>query len=75
MIDRLQTRVWAHVDSTLQDMAAASSVNSILQRQANAMDAILASFEQPRPAVLLPGWLRSACEIRRSVCPERQRSR
>ena len=54
MIERLRTRVWAHVDSTLRDMAAASSVNSILQRQANAMDAILASFEQPRPTVLLP---------------------
>jgi hypothetical protein len=47
-------QAWAHVDSTLRDMAAANTVNSILQRQANAMDAILASFEQPRPAVLLP---------------------
>lgn len=54
VIERLRTQAWAHVDSTLRDMAAANTVNSILQRQANAMDAILASFEQPRPAVLLP---------------------
>jgi len=54
MIDRLRTLAWAQVDSTLRDMAAANSVNSILQRQANAMDTIRASFERPRSAVLLP---------------------
>lgn len=52
MIERLRAR--AHVDSTLRNMAAASTVTSILQRQADAMDAIQASFEQRRPAVLLP---------------------
>jgi hypothetical protein len=51
---RLRTQAWAHVDDTLRGMATANSVNSILQRQANTMDAMLASFEQPRPAALLP---------------------
>ena len=54
VIERLRTLAWAQVDSTLRDMAAANDVNSILQSQANAMDAMRASFERPRSAVLLP---------------------
>lgn len=54
VIERLRTLAWAQVDSTLRDMAAANNVNSILQRQAKAMDAMRASFERPRSAVLLP---------------------
>jgi hypothetical protein len=54
VIERLRTHAWAQVHATLQDMAAVSSVNSILQRQANAMDAIQASFTQPQPEALLP---------------------
>jgi hypothetical protein len=53
VIERLRVQAWAHVDTTLREMAAASDVNSILQRQANTMEAMLASFEQPRPTVLL----------------------
>ena len=54
VIEHLRAQAWAHVDTTLRDMAAATNVNSILQRQANTMDAMLASFGQPRPTVLLP---------------------
>jgi hypothetical protein len=54
MIERLRAQAWANVDSTLREMAATNSVNPILQRQANAMDAMLASFKQPRPTALLP---------------------
>jgi hypothetical protein len=54
VVERLRTLAWAQVDSTLRDTAAASNVNSIQHRQANAMDAIGASFERPRSAVLMP---------------------
>ena len=54
VIEHLRARAWAHVDTTIQDMAAAANVNSILERQASTMDAMLASFKQPRPTVLLP---------------------
>jgi hypothetical protein len=54
MIERLRAQAWASVDSTLREMAATNAVNSILERQANAMDAMLASFEQPGATVLLP---------------------
>lgn len=54
LIERLRRQAWANVDSTLREMATTSTVNSILGRQAAAMDALLASFEQPRPAALLP---------------------
>lgn len=54
VIERLRVQAWTHADITLREMAAANNVNSILQRQANTMDAMLASFEQPLPAVLLP---------------------
>jgi hypothetical protein len=54
VIERLRTLAWAQVDGTLRDMAAAGNMNSILQRQANAMDAMRTSVERPRSAVLLP---------------------
>lgn len=54
VIERLRVQAWAHVDTTIREMAAANIVNSILRRQANTMDTMLASFEQPRPTVLLP---------------------
>jgi hypothetical protein len=54
MIERLRAQAWANAGSTLREMASTNSVNSILQRQANAMDAMLASFKQPRPTTLLP---------------------
>jgi hypothetical protein len=54
IIERLRAQAWANVDSTLREMAVSNGVNSIRQRQATAMDAMLASFRQPRPAVLLP---------------------
>jgi len=53
-IARLQERAWAHNDATLRDMAATHNVRSILQRQATAMTAMRASFEQSRPVVLVP---------------------
>jgi hypothetical protein len=61
VIERLRTLAWAQVDSTLRDMAAANNVNSILQRQTNAMNAMRASFERPRPAVLLPDFTGDEC--------------
>jgi hypothetical protein len=54
VIERLRVQACAQVDTALREMAAASNVNSILQRQANTMNAMLASFEQPRPTVLMP---------------------
>jgi hypothetical protein len=54
LIKRLQARAWDHVDHTLRDMAATSSVRSILRRQESAMEAMQASFEQSRPTILLP---------------------
>jgi hypothetical protein len=53
VIERLRADVWDRM-STLRDMADASTVRSILQRQASAMEAMLASFEQSRPMALLP---------------------
>jgi hypothetical protein len=44
---------WAAVNRTLQEMAAANSVESILQRQKNTMDAMLASFKPPSATALL----------------------
>jgi len=54
VIEHLRARAWAHVDTTIRDMATVTNVNSILQRQASTVDAMLASFRQPRPTVLLP---------------------
>ena len=53
VIEHLRARR-SYVDTTIQDMAAAANVNSILERQASTMEAMLASFKQPRPTVLLP---------------------
>jgi hypothetical protein len=55
VIERLRAYVWDGAGGTLRDMADASTVRSILQRQANAMEMMLASFEQSRPMVLVPG--------------------
>ena len=54
VIERLRAHLRAHVDRTLRDMADANTVRSILQRQASAMEAILAGFEQSRPMGLFP---------------------
>jgi hypothetical protein len=54
VIERLRAQAWANVECTVRDTAAANNVNSIIQRQANTMDAMLASFLQPRPTALLP---------------------
>lgn len=54
VIEHLRAQAWVHVDTTLREMAATTNVNSILQRQASTMNAMLASFRQSRPAVLLP---------------------
>ena len=54
LIERLRAQGWAQVDATLQEMADANSVRSILQRQASAMEAMRASFKQSEPMVLLP---------------------
>ena len=53
-IERLRAHVSVYVSSTLQDMAAANTVRSILQRQASAMEAMGADFEQSQVTVLLP---------------------
>lgn len=47
-IERLRAHAWAYVDSTLQEMAAASNMRSILQRQASMIAAMRTSLHQPR---------------------------
>jgi hypothetical protein len=54
MIERLRTHISVYVSSTLQDMATANTVRSILQRQASAMEEMRADFERSQPTVLLP---------------------
>jgi hypothetical protein len=59
-IERLRAQTWADVDGTLRNMAAANTVNSILQRQADATSPPGANSVTPgpvsptRPAKSLP---------------------
>jgi hypothetical protein len=54
-IERLRAHASVYVSSTFQDMTAANTVRSILQRQASAMEAMRADFERsPVVATLFP---------------------
>ena len=53
-IERLRTHISVYVSSSRQDMAAANTVRSILQRQASAMEEMRAGFERSQLTVLLP---------------------
>jgi hypothetical protein len=56
-IERQRTHQWAQADA-LRDMAAASTVRAILQRQATAMEDMLVHIDRSRPTVLLPDFSR-----------------
>ena len=53
LIERQRTHQWAQADA-LRDMASASTVRAILQRQATAMEDMLVHIDRSRPTVLFP---------------------